>query len=182
VYKLDFDYRYQSVDSTDAEFVKRCSRPVPGQSMKSAWSTLDFYVRDPTLLLGDFYYLTDFWLACGATVVEQIGDLMERDGELLPIRIEGVAGEHVLWHITRSVIALDEQKTTWEWYGKTRGVPIRYVFDPNVLSEPMLFRMPNLPSQVFAATDAGHTNADFFRRYHELGLKGLTFKPVWESA
>jgi hypothetical protein len=182
VYRLLFDYKFQTINSVEeGGFVKRIPLPAVGRSYAETWTSLPMYVLEPTRRKGDFYGVTADVFGCSAELPPAVRRIMERDGELLPITIEDRPGDHFVWNVTRSLDALDENATKWEWYGATRGSPIAPVFRRELLERPCVFKVPPLTTYVFVASGIEPAEEDFYVQYKKARLKGLEFKPVWSG-
>jgi hypothetical protein len=62
-----------------------------------------------------------------------------------------------------------------------RGRPIRHCFKPEMLNRPCLFRLLLYFTSILAVSGNGPAQEDFVLTYQRLGLKGLTFNPLWSS-
>lgn len=61
-------------------------------------------------------------------------------------------------------------------HGKGVKVPAFY---PKLIGDSKLFRIPQMPLTIFAASDGG--GDDFYKAYQESGLSGLKFTQVWSD-
>lgn len=103
--------------------------------------------------------------------VEVLRDLLEPNGELLPINTK--QGSYYIYNTTTIVDLLDRERSEVNWYkdGFTAFAVKRYEVKDGV-SHPGIFRIPEKPSTL-------HANDDFVRRVREHGLNGMTLTRVW---
>lgn len=151
------------------------------RSISGLWSPIRLgYVEegDP---IGDFpaYGSTPVF---SGRAVNVLRDLLEPNGELLPT----ICPTHQLWvyKVLRFTDIMDWEKADIDWWPQTRssvGMPRharkvrRFAIRDERPTDPGIFKMPSLPFwYVFV-------NEEFYRRVHDAGLLGFTFKQVWPT-
>ena len=116
------------------------------------------------------------YLIATPEAISYCGDILERFGELLPITLEGQPG-YYLWNNTNQRSDLLDQKLCEYDSGRLAKV----VFDPEKLTTPMIFCIPEYPKLNLVLTGLDDDEMDFYARYHQHGLTGLTFKTLWAA-
>jgi hypothetical protein len=150
----------------------------PGKA--PAWVAPSVYIYEPKLKKGHFLALwgTDA-LVIDETALEQLGDLLEMSGELLPLPYKDQL-YHVL-NVTECVNILDEQKTQWLY--EKGSMPIKtYAFHANRITETPLFKIPETcKSEILTYEGLKDPDDEFKGRVERLGLKGLVFEELWSD-
>lgn len=151
-----------------------------GTPKAAKWSSPEVFIYKPNHKKGNF---PDFWatstLVVDETALEQLRDLLEMSGELLPLRYKSSL-YHIL-NVTQCINALDEHKTEW-FYEKESGPIKKYVFHANRLAETPLFKIPQTcKSEILTVEGLKDPDDEFKGRIERLGLKGLNFVEVWND-
>src|SRR5687767_2960900 len=181
VYRVLPDESFQHLDSTGDEFSGKYAIPSMGKSIAADWVPMRLFVDKPRLPRGDFMSLTDELYACSRQLACRLEPVLKTFGELLPIEIENVQDEYVLWNVTAALDALDQERTIYNVYPTGRGLPKSYAFKRDVVAAPTVFKDRALPgSMLFVSTGddaAGQATAatNFVGMYRALDLKGLEF-------
>jgi hypothetical protein len=108
--------------------------------------------------------------------VEVLRDLLEPNGELLPLVSE--VGSYYAYNITTIADALDPDPSEVEWYDDARDIAIsveRYVFRPERLRSLSIFRLVERPALTYV------TNV-FAERVRAHRLRGFVFRKLWPHA
>lgn len=119
------------------------------------------------------------WLGYGPlifrpVVVEALGSLLRKYGELLPLACS--EADLVIYNPTRILDALDEAASSVMRFADGRIMLIqKHVFRSDVVGESDVF---TIPEERVAPTFLSHLFVD---RWKESGLKGLEFKQVWTA-
>lgn len=144
------------------------------------WVPPAVYIYKPKLKKGNFLSLgSTVSLVVDETALEEIRDLLEMSGELLPLPYKDKL-YHVL-NVTECVNVLDDHQTQWLY--EKGSLPIKkYAFHRNRLTEAPLFKIPET-CKYEILTFEGLKDADdeFKGRVERLGLTGLIFEEVWSS-
>jgi len=82
------------------------------------WKPPEIYVVNPTRRQGNFFRLCSGAFVSDETATEELRDLLEMAGELLPLQHKGK--NYSLLNVTECMNALDDEKTEWE-LAKTTG-------------------------------------------------------------
>jgi hypothetical protein len=148
----------------------------------SEWAAPPVYVLHPKLKQGNFVYLCPGALVVDAATVEQLRDLLEMSGELLPLPHKDKL--YYVLNVTECINVLDEDMTEWLRTEDT-GTPIgpkQYAFNANRLTETPLFKIPETcRSEILTCEGLKDPDDEFKRRVERLGLKGLMFEELWDS-
>ncbi len=159
------------------------------------WQSPPLFVHNPLLKV------PDFWSSCfdGGFIVDPeqpcfqqmpLGGELDLAGELLPLDTEGGLQLSAL-NVTNVVNALDKSRTKWSstdngrhmYVDVMRGGPDAYQFHEDRLPESCLFKLPqNAASAVFCIERTGDPATEFKACVEKLGLTGLQFRLIWESA
>jgi hypothetical protein len=105
--------------------------------------------------------------------VDALRDLLEPNGELLPLASSG--GEYYAYNITTVVDILDHQLSDIVWFDEKHDVAIRvrrYECIPEKLTGLSIFRLVELPSSTFV-------HQVFIDRVGEHKLRGFVFKRLY---
>lgn len=148
----------------------------PGK--EETWVAPSVYIFKPKQKMGNFLALwgTDA-LVVDETALEQLRDLLEMSGELLPLPYKDRL-YHVL-NVTECVNVLDDQRTQW-LYEKGRPPIKTYAFHKSRFTEAPLFKIPETcKSEILTFEGLKDADDEFKGRVERLGLKGLTFEEVW---
>lgn len=124
---------------------------------------------------GDFFSLSAGEIGVVPATLHEVGDLLRRSGELLPIRYlprEGAEEQLFYYRLTRMLDAFDEHR----FIGRRADrlcFPDRYAFVPAVLAGVEAFELPQV---------GGRYCTDLFKGCIDVpGLVGLDFRLVWSD-
>jgi len=176
VYILDADvdtFRgiYLAGEDDWHEFTSRFN----GTPMKDSWTGKELFKFVPRYLpKGDTPGFDATIPVFNAKAVKVLADLLEPNGELLPITCQGE--DFHLFNVTRLVDALDEENSRLERFddGRIWDV-VRHSFFAERLAGELVFKIPQLPLGDVYATDP------FVERVKAAGLRGFKFPLVWSS-
>ena len=152
------------------------------KSKIKTWKNIDWYVLDPRMEKGNFYYGGPDCLMFDEHVYNStLFPILEMSGEILPISLE----EESLYalNILECVDALDHQCTRWNYYddGSKRFIQ-EFVFHPSKIPASSLFKIPeHSSSDVLVSSGIKSPNHDFKTVYEQLGFTGLDFEELWRS-
>ncbi|MFZ5868250.1 MAG: imm11 family protein [Thermodesulfobacteriota bacterium] len=168
--------KYRGLYYTDSKDVVEFNRRFNGTPMKNTWNLQDkFEFVSLRLPKGDVVGLSSHIPVFGARAVELLGDLLEGNGELLPITVGGV--DYFVFNVTRVIDALDEANSEVDRFESGEIFDVdRYSFFPEPLEDATVFKIPHAVLQ-----DVFVTNP-FVERVQEAKLKGFKFRMVWSSA
>ncbi|MBN68826.1 MAG: hypothetical protein CME32_06030 [Gimesia sp.] len=172
---------FQSIAPVDQE-IWSTDRLTFDVAEKPDWSPVECYVQNPKLVRGNFFYLCPGLLGFDHSVYEQMDDLFETAGQILPIDLEGetLYGLNVL----ECPNALDQDRSEWK-YSLHSGKRLRlrdYVFHPDRFFESSLFKIPETSrSEILSFSDLKDQDDEFKYRYEQSGFTGLAFEEIWNS-
>ncbi len=161
---------YLAGDADWFEFTSRFN----GTPMKDSWSgkVLQFKYTRGLLPKGDTPSFDATILVFNAKAVEALADLLEPNGEILPITCEGEP--LFLYNVTRLVDALDEENSELERFDDGRIMDIdRHSFYSEKVANEVVFKVPQIALHDIFTTDP------FIARVAAAGLRGFTFPLVW---
>lgn len=180
VFSVDFDYNRYQLISTMPGLVEDYPHPTARAPMLCGWRTLTATVDDPTKRRGDFLACGVSYFVCPRSVTVAFSNAV-RDVQALPVRLEREAEEFDLWNISTFIDALDVEKTRFK-PPPLRSQPLKWEFKSERIDRPMLFRTPQVPTQVLVATGfAGQEGEDFLVTYRRMKWRGLVFDLLWDS-
>lgn len=148
---------------------------VNGTPRQSSWKPITMRLiredQGKRLVTSDAPWLGAHALIFRPNVVEALGPMLQRGGELLPLACTEVL---IMYNPTHLVDALDEAASSVLRFSSGRIMMIqRHVFRADVIREFDVFKIPNLR---VSPTFLSHRFVD---RWKATGLKGLEFKQVW---
>jgi len=155
-----------------------------GVPLTDCWRTLALKSYKPKRPTGLFIQISlgEFILTEQAEKDQVLLDLLEPDGEFLPVTVDG---KPLRFHnITRFTDCLDYEKSQWRWdmIGQVPGGITHPRFIPEKVPVGRLFRLMEYPGPRYVATDPSvPPTADFYKWYHHQGYDGLLFKLMWDS-
>ncbi|WP_145391546.1 imm11 family protein [Stieleria neptunia] len=192
VYKLDkildhplyegFAFADQETSSFGEDFPEDDFDPV--DSDKLSWKPRSL-AKDwkPRTVVGRVRPFNDFPCialsipAFSGRAVEAIRDLLEENGELLPVDFEGQC--YFAYNVTTKLTdALDRKKSKIDWMPGKDATALeveRYAFSPEKLRGQSIFRLAEDPA-VILVTDV------FAQRVTDHGLNGFDLQPVWPQS
>lgn len=151
-----------------------------GTLKNEKWKSPAVYITNPKQKTGHFPVLwSTATLVVDGTAFEQLQDLLEMSGELLPLPYKG-SMYHVL-NVTECFNVLDENKTQW-LYEQASGPIKKYSFHASRFSESPLFKIPETcKSEILTIEGLKDPDDEFKGRVERLGLKGLVFEELWSD-
>jgi hypothetical protein len=122
----------------------------------------------------DFPWLGSHVLVMRRRAVDAIQEIISADGELLQLATDD--GVELFAFNSRIVDALDKERSELERFpGSDRVMLVRrYVFHAELVGGRVIFRIPEEGNPTFV-------NSRFVEAVAGAGLKGLAFRPVFES-
>jgi hypothetical protein len=179
VFSIDFDYKRYQMIGTMPGLIEKHPHPHVRAPFLEGWEPLVATVNNPRKLRGDFLLCGLSYLVCRHDITAAFGTCV-RDVQVLPVRLKGEEDEYHLWNVGTFIDALDMANTQFK-PPPLRSLPLNWSFKPECIDRPMLFRTPEVPSHILAASGfASRKEGDFYLRYKELKLKGLRFDLEWE--
>lgn len=176
VYMLDADGdSYRGIYFYDEDSILGFTERFDGAPMKNSWTGKELFKYVPRYLpKGDTPSFHASIPVFNARAVEVLADLLEPNGELLPIRCQGE--DLFLFNVTRLVDALDEENSRLERFDDGRIWDIKlYSFFREKLVTEAVFKLPQITSSWVYAT------GPFVERVQAAGLRGFDFPLVWSS-
>jgi len=152
-----------------------CTRKLP------EWMPPEIYIPNPTLKKGNFAHLCAGAFVTDPEATENLRDLFEMAGELLPLQYKGE--QYTLLNVTECKDCLDHDGTDWI-PGKTTGAKIdikSYVFKPTRIPESTIFKIPERLAHVFVAEGRFDPDDEFKFRVEKEKFSGLLFEEVWND-
>lgn len=155
-------------------------------SMRSAWQLPTLYVRDPVRTTkGDFH---NFAVGTFAFLQEvndgELGEIIERSGEILPAILDGTGEACYLFNCTVSYNCLDRANTEMLMTpDETMAIEVmKYAFHPDRIGDCNLFKIPETRRVgIYALVGRDDPEDEFYTQYHTLGFTGLKFEEVWSD-
>lgn len=177
VYRLQADVdNFPALLSGDEAFWIRDFSEFRGAPYSGAWSALPvtWYAASKKVMRrggSDFPYFHALLPVFSARAVSDLGDLLEGNGELLPLRCDG--GSYFAYNVTCVIDALDREESvihhTLE--GSVTGIS-RHVFKPGSLDGAAIFKMP------YPGVGGVYVAEPFVHRVRERGLTGFEFEEL----
>ena len=147
---------------------------------KGDWKVpVGLYIHDMRMPAANFYKMGSD-LAFDEIVLQLMGDLLEKAGEVFPIQVDG-AGKLYIFNPTLRYDALDETKYVpqGETDGRQYGIK-EYAFLPDALGESSLFLLSKLKPGPLCAISGRHSeDEEFVNRYIKNKLTGLSMVELW---
>lgn len=181
VWLAEPDFAYQMANLDDmGRVLKLYPTLCDGSSMKSKWEEFRAYIENPLDARGDFVAFVAGPIL-RSTALHALGGALGSAGELLPIEIEGEGLAHVFNCTSVVADAFDSQRGQRRVLkGKWLMEPTNYAFHAHIVEKLSVFKIPeNIPGLFCASGGNVDPDHDFYRQYHEHGLKGLAFQRVW---
>ena len=175
VYILDADVnRYRPIYYVDENSVVEFSRSFNGTPIGNAWTGKEQFKFVPRRMpKGDTPGLDTDIPVFNPKAVEALADLLEGNGELLPISIG--SERYFLFNVTQILDALDEPHCEVVRFDSGRIMDIiRYSFVEAKLAGAFVFRIPQDVGRVFVTEP-------FVERVKSAGLVGFKLPLVWSG-
>lgn len=148
----------------------------------AAWSAPPVFVLHPRKKKGNCFAFAPGAFAIDQTAFEQLADLLEMSGELLPLQHQGET--YYVVNVLECVNCLDEDNTQWI-YGNTTGVKIgirSHVFYRTRFTETPLFKIPaTSKAQILTVEGLADPEGEFKGRVEQCGITGLEFDLLWSD-
>jgi len=176
------EYSLLVTDDDTFDYIYQHGKGLAGIPFAKEWKVPRFYIEKPLIPRPDFFNAV-LGLVCNENAREIAGEAMEMSGEFLPIRVEGVAGEHWIYNITNTINVVDEQKSDWQRLGPGPGD--RMLRKPAFISarfgDETIFKMPqDRGARTYCVEFTGDPDDGEFKAVVEhSGLTGLEFTLVW---
>ena len=142
------------------------------------WDPPEMYVANPRAKRGNFFNcIGGDPLICDERAVDEIGDVLEKCAELLPLPVDGETLYVV--NVLPCLNLLDVERSVW------RGEPGRstikaFAFHPTRMQRYPLFKIPEtINTSVLTCEGVLDPEFNFKPRVEEAGLTGLLFKILW---
>lgn len=172
--------KFQRFLPTDESVWKTDTLKMDCRPKLAGWAAPEVYIHNPTLESGDFFHLCSGAFVVNDAAAEQLREILEIAGELLPINYEGHCFS--LLNVMECVNCLDAEKTEWVT-GKITGAKIRivrYQFDKRRLTESSLFKIPETAvSEMLCIEGLKAPEDEFKTQVESSGFRGLIFERIW---
>lgn len=149
---------------------------------KDLWIDQDWFVFNPKLEEGDFYFIDSGVLAFSEKVHDSdLGSLIAMAGEVLPIRIGGKSA--YILNVLECCNALNEKETIWNVDNPESPLLIeKYAFYEDRITESTIFKIPQTAAvRVLTYCDVKDPEDEFYYLYQSLGFTGLEFECLYSS-
>lgn len=177
VFEIALDKNYQELNTSHSFAAAAIFDEVVVNGIRRTdWVPPDFFVHNPLELSGSFIGLGVRVASKPELKDSPIHAVMEKFGWIVPVEVEGISG-YDLWVPGIEIDVFDFENGAKPGPMSFKGVEIK----GELLQRPQVFRIPQLRTKQFLSTGYDDTTDDFYHLYHELGLTGLEFRPVWES-
>ena len=180
VFSIVNEYQYFMIDSDYREAHRYL---LDGTPKLATWEEPPVFIYKPLLKRGNF---ADMWglfsPALDEHAVDELRELLEMSGELLPLTHQGENWS--ILNVTECVNMLDDERSKWV-YGETTGAKIqiaKYVFHASRVTESPLFKIPEMrKTQILTIEGFKDPEDEFKYRVEQAGLTGLKFKLLWSD-
>lgn len=152
-----------------------------GRPRLAHWKPPGAFVYKPRLKRGNFLALGGCsTFVVDATAAEELADLLEKSGELLPLTVNGE--QFYVVNVTQCFDVLDHDHTKWKHRSKRSSID-RFAFCADRLSVVSpLFKIPeNNRSDILTIEGLKDPQDEFKARVEQKGLKGLKFIEIWST-
>lgn len=182
LYLVRPDYAFHCLRTFGDEFETTYSNPTCGVTFASTWKGTKLYTEQKRLPRGTFISVTEEMYVCTRETAESFGDLITRDGELLPVSVDDVSGHFVSINVVTAVSALNRDQVHDLVFSKRPPTPLSSIHCLAALDRPMLCKDRELPeSMLLCVSGFVSRQDDFLVRYRELGCTGLDFHVIWSE-
>ena len=141
-----------------------------------------FQLLDPLAKRYGFFNISNKVLLFDqATLLGALGRCLEFSGDLYPTILNDTNEELYLLNVTASYNCLNLAETvfyspTGEEVGVDHGLGIKQPkFFPKMIGDSYIFRIPQMRSAIFVASDGSGYEEDFYTLYQTSGIRGLSF-------
>ncbi len=178
IYEPLYDEGFELCQPIRQEDYETISREICGIEHGSTWRQIPMHLvhvdEGRKLSFSDAPWFGSDALIFRRSVIDKLGGLLNKYGELLPI--ECLEADLWFFNPTKVVDAMDEETSTLRRFSSGRIMRVtRYSFRPEVVAGVDAFKIPNLhvsPTFVSERVVQAWTSA---------GLRGLDFKTVWSG-
>jgi hypothetical protein len=140
--------------------------------LQPTWKPIE--VRGRVRTFNDFPCVNLTRPAFSARAVEAMRDMLEPNGELLPLKTP--EGAYYAYNTTTIADVLDARRSEVRWLPNQKPITAvfieRYEFVAEKVRDLTIFRIPEEPANVFVTET-------FATRVRERGLRGFEFRKVW---
>jgi hypothetical protein len=165
-----------------------------GKPMRAIWRPIEYKVNvvPKEKYDGWKYPPSDVYANGGKVIfsrkaVDALSDMLEVNGEILPLIFEGKENEYFAYNVLTVSNAVDEEKSEIDRRQDGRFSHIkRYEFDPTQLTGLIIFKTwenksPRVPnSHTYVSVEVFVTDS-FVKRVKEAGLFGFDFRLKWSG-
>ena len=178
IFRIDADPKTQTLTTGGSSLLPKVGGPAYGDP--NALRPMLAYRLVPFRREGDFRGVADFF-SCQQAVLERVLPSLRADVQVLPFTVDDQEEPSFLLYPVNVLDAADVPAVKQREAAQGNWWPPCYEFRREVFARPQLFTVPLFDTAIFYATELGSTELDFYVRYHELELTGLTFKQVWQN-
>jgi hypothetical protein len=151
----------------------------PMSPVAAQWTRTEYVIPKPSRRRGDFFDASSGNFACGTSVLEKMRPCIERDCEVLPITIEGLADDdYFLIHPITVIRALPPGLAS-----RSRDLIMSFnapKYDRSAFDRAVLFRDPQQRSSSVCISGLGPGDLDFYAQYQRHNFSGLVLRKIWE--
>lgn len=153
-----------------------------GSAKRGIWEPFEVFVLRPKLLPPDLWgFELSGTLIVNQKVADELDGFFARAGELLPVSWKGQ--QLFLLNVTECLNNLDRERSEWL---KTPGgelvFPTRFVFRSRRFSESSIFKIPETSKgAILIREETGDPETEFKAAVEHRGIKGVSFKLLWEG-
>jgi hypothetical protein len=145
-----------------------------------------FQLEDPALVSQGFFHLSNSVLVFTKPIyLGLMGSVLNRAGDVHPSKLNDTGEEIFLLNVLASYNCVDRSRSvfytpTGEELATDHGMGIKKpAFFPNLIGDSWIFKIPQMQSVVFVASDGSGGADDFYSLYNESGMQELRFDLVW---
>lgn len=156
--------------------------------LEESTSIPSFQMADPAMSGSGFFNLSNKVLVFSKDVyLGEMGRSLGFSGNVHPTTLTDTGEELFFLNVTAVYNCLDISKTTFfkrrgEEVGVDHGMGIKEpAFLPKLIGDSFIFRLPQMKSAIFVASNGSGYEEDFYTIYQSAGASGLAFKEVWSG-
>jgi hypothetical protein len=194
IYKLTYQEGLRQIRCPNKEERFFLADHFDGKPMRAIWPLIEYQVTvvPKEKYDGWKYPPSDVYGSGGKVIfsrkaVDALHDMLEANGEILPLIFEGKENEYFAYNVLTVSNAVDEEKSEIDRRQDGRFSYIkRYEFDPTQVAGLTIFKTwenkaPKVPSShTFVSVEVFVTDP-FVKRVNEAGLFGFDFRLKWSG-
>lgn len=148
----------------------------------------DFQLGDPNLNGDGFYRLGNSVLVFSREIyLGPLGYSLNFSGNAHPAKINGTDEDIFFLNVTAVYNCIDIENTIFfkprgEEMGVDHGMGVKKpAFFSKLIGDSSIFRVPQMMSTIFVASNGLGYEEDFYTLYRSSGIRGLLFEKVWSD-